>query len=362
MTSFGDLAEERRKLLRKTFLKTCDLALSEQVDLFICAGDLFDNAQPDAKDIACAREGFLNLEKAGIQAYGVAGTHDGAGGVHNALETLELPGLILFNGRPPFAPQTLDVNDQNVNIYGLVPQAGVSADLSLLHRRDLPGFHVGILHGSVINNQMAKIPAKDIPVTVDELDECRLDYFALGHYHNFQIIENSRRVLGCYPGTIEAKRFIETGPRNVALVTLTGQGINIDPKEVGQTQVLTQTVQADNLPDIDTVIREISNLGGKNKLARITIAGLLEEILDMDKIFAATENDFMFLELIDKTEVAGNARVRSLAGEPSVRGLAVGRLLSRLDGAESDEEKQTLHLALKLMLHEFERHRKGRTE
>ena len=359
MTSFGHLATQRKALLRQTFLNVCDLAVARKVHLFVCAGDLFDSVQPAAQEIECAKRGFTRLSAAQIPAFAVPGGHDGGGTFHNTLEMLALPGLTVLGAESVHAPRTLTLQDTQINLYGLAARAGVTPKIESMHRRELPGFHVGLLHATVLDSDFADTPDKDLPVTRRQLADLKLDYIALGHYHNFQIVELDQHTIGCYPGTVESKRFVETGPRCVALISLTKAGLNIEQIPVGQTLVETHRLRTDDLELADAVIRQLHNLGGPGKLARVTLTGLRNSLLDAEAIEEQSADAFAFLQVIDETEVAGDADVRTIAGEPTVRGLATAHLLRKLDAASEPAQRRKLHHALKLLLHEFDRHRKG---
>lgn len=360
MTSFGDMADTRRALLRTTFLRICDLAIEREAHLLLCAGDLFDGTRPEEVEIACAREGFGKLKRAGIPAFAVPGGHDGSGTAENVLQQYAFAGLQVLGIKGADAPVSLPIDGQMIHLYGLASLPGVSTDLSVLARNSMPGFHVGLLHASVIEKGSLDIPDRDIPVTADQLAALNLDYIALGHYHDFQMIATAQKTVGCYPGTPEAKRFSETGPRSVALVTLTEHGLHIEPVEVGQTQVHKMDLDVSDLDETDAVVRSVKNLGGEGRIARITLKGLRQSILDVDEIAEKAGNAFLQLQVIDDTEVAGNADVRSIAGEPTVRGLAAATLLKKLDAAESKSDKRRIRMALTLMLHEFDKSKKGR--
>lgn len=362
MTAFGEQAAHRKVLLRETFLDVCDLAVERGVHLFFCAGDLFDSVRPESDDVECARTGFARLQAAKIPAFAVPGGHDGGGTFHNTLEILDISGLTVLGGSIHSSPRILSIHDSQINLYGLSARAGATPDLESMRRRDLPGFHVALLHATVIQGDQFNVPSRDIPVTREQLAGLKLDYIALGHYHNFQIVEHRDLTLGCYPGTIEAKRFVETGPRHIALVTLTEAGLNIAQVEVGQTTVESFELPTDDMIDDEAMVKRLRNLGGDRKFARVTLTGLRDSLLDVDRIRSEAAPAFRLLELIDRTAVAGDAPIRAVAGEPTVRGMATAHLLKKLDAAQEQEERRTLHAAINVMLHEFARHRKGRLE
>jgi len=358
MTSFGGLAKSRKALLRETFLHVCRLALSKEADLFICAGDMFDSVRPEREDIACAREGFGILADAGLPAVAIPGGHDGAGIFQNVLETFKIPGLkILSPNNGQSGLLSLDLVKDRVNLYSLFPKPGTEANLDQMKRRRLDGFHVGILHASVFDQIITQVSYKDIPVTPKQLAALDLDYIALGHYHQFQIIEFEDKVIGVYPGTIESKRFSETGARHVALVILTEQGISIKKIEVGKTLVQNMELDIEPLADENAIVEKIKAAGGKGMLARITLKGLTDALLNQERIEKKAGSAFDYLNVIDQTEISGAADVRTIAGEPTVRGIAVGRLLRDLDNAVDPKEKRIINLALRLLVHQFELHR-----
>jgi DNA repair exonuclease SbcCD nuclease subunit len=362
MTSFGDLAESRGALLRETFLSVCDLAIEKKADFFLCAGDLFDSAHPDAEDADCARQGFSRLLAAGIPTLVINGTHDGAGSFHNPLAMLEIPELTLIGDGLVRGPRTFSVREEQIHIYGLQVEAGVAPDLALMKRREgLEGKHIGILHASVIGDGFTDTPQKDIPVTPAQIAQLRLDYLALGHYHNFQLVRDGKRLLGCYPGTVEAKRFFETGPRHVAWVTIDESGVAVEPIPVGKTEALTETIRVDDLSDEKAVVAQIERLGRKNILARITLTGLRPPGLDPETAAKKASGSFAQLQLMDETTVAGDDQIRAMAGEPTVRGAAVANLLAKLDAAENSDDRRRFNTALSILLSEFDRNAKGRT-
>lgn len=359
MSSFGELAEQRRALLRRTFLDVCDLAISKNADLFLCAGDIFDSVRPEQPDIETVKTGVAKLQDAQIPAFAIPGGHDGAGTFLNALHRMKIAGLTILGGQEVFAPYRITINDQQINIYALTPTPGRPTDIEVMCRRDLPGFHIGLLHASVVPEGLGDgVPSKDIPVTERELAALDLDYIALGHYHNYREVVFGDRTIGCYPGTIEAKRFSETGPRCVAVVTLTEHGLNLDRVQVGSTIVEQTKINVEGLGDLQAVIDKVSTLGGEGKLARITLTGILDDPIDPEAIQAAAADQFDFLFINDNTEISLKDRVRSISKESTVRGLATKRLLERFESAENQQEELKIKSAMKYMLHQFEIHSK----
>src|SRR5438105_7724025 len=68
--------EECRQRVRHAFQMATDFAVSQGVDLFIQAGDLFDTANPDERDRSFVAERLAQLKQAGTRAFALGGVHD----------------------------------------------------------------------------------------------------------------------------------------------------------------------------------------------------------------------------------------------------------------------------------------------
>jgi len=75
---------ECRQRVRHAFQMATDFAVSQGVDLFIQAGDLFDTANPDERDRSFVAERLAQLRQAGIRAFALGGVHDTPVSAHSA--------------------------------------------------------------------------------------------------------------------------------------------------------------------------------------------------------------------------------------------------------------------------------------
>src|SRR6202142_4739785 len=79
-TDLGERAAVLRERQFAAFKTSVELAMAEQVDIFLIAGDLFDsNTQPRRSVERVAAE-LGRLARAGIRTVVIPGTHDGYGG------------------------------------------------------------------------------------------------------------------------------------------------------------------------------------------------------------------------------------------------------------------------------------------
>jgi DNA repair protein SbcD/Mre11 len=68
--------EQRKQQLRNAFQQATDFAISQNVDFFVQAGDLFDTTNPDEQDRSFVAERLAQLGHAGIQCVAVGGIRD----------------------------------------------------------------------------------------------------------------------------------------------------------------------------------------------------------------------------------------------------------------------------------------------
>ena len=148
MSSFGDLAEGRRRQLLDAFRALPAIAEQEDAQAVLVAGDLFDRPEPGAEAVAAAAETFARLEEAGRPVFVVPGNHDSST-LHHHPYAEPLGGARVFLS-PDFERQTVETAAGDLHVYGLADDVGRQDEpVSTWERADLAGVHVALLHGSV---------------------------------------------------------------------------------------------------------------------------------------------------------------------------------------------------------------------
>ncbi len=219
--SLGPQAAERQNVFLKTFERLVNLAIKNDVQLFCVAGDLFDSPRPCGATLGKVQAGLKRLVDRKIIPVLLPGTHDSLVTADSVYRRSEFPGAVVLHAPHVREPLELTVKDQKVFLYGFAYRSFASDNaLATMARRDGEGIHIGLLHGSRQGSPEWEYRKKDLAFTSPALKQWNLDYLALGHYHNFELIGDQRRVWACYPGAPEGKRFGENGPRYCALVTV----------------------------------------------------------------------------------------------------------------------------------------------
>lgn len=208
----GAPVDRLRNATRQALEALTDLALNESVDFLLLAGDLYDVDWQDFRTGLFFREQMARLDKAGIKVFVVQGNHDAQGVISRQLH---LPGNVkVFSSR---TAETVKLDDLHVAIHGhSFADRAVPEDLVPHYPAPVVGyFNIGILHTSLAGN-----PGHDTyaPTSVAALVDKGYDYWALGHIHARQVVQESPRIV--FPGNLQGRHAKETGAKGCELVTV----------------------------------------------------------------------------------------------------------------------------------------------
>lgn len=213
----GAPLERLRGATRRALERLVDLALDEQVDFVLIAGDLYDRDWQDFHTGLFVREQMVRLGRKGIRVFIVQGNHDARGVI-----TRQIPwpdNVKVFSSR---AAETVCLEHLNVAIHGhSFPDREVPEDLVPGYPLAVPGcFNIGLLHTSLTG-----IGGHDTyaPTTLPDLKSRGYDYWALGHVHARQVVCEQPRVV--FSGNLQGRHARETGPKGCELVTVEGARI-----------------------------------------------------------------------------------------------------------------------------------------
>jgi DNA repair exonuclease SbcCD nuclease subunit len=208
----GAPVDEIRQASRRAFENLIDLALSETVDVILIAGDLFDGDWRDYNTGLFFIGQVRRLSEAGIHVCIVAGNHDAAGKM-----TRGLPYPKTVHVFSSAKPETIILEDLRVAIHGQsFDKATVTDNLVLHYPPPVPGYlNIGMLHTSLTGREGHENYA---PCTLDDLTNKGMDYWALGHVHQAEIISYDPPVV--FPGCIQGRHTRESGVKGCMLVDM----------------------------------------------------------------------------------------------------------------------------------------------
>lgn len=359
--SLGEKEDVRRNDFVRTFERLLNLAIKNEVDFFLVAGDLFNAPTPSSFTIGKVQSGLKRLTERGIVPVLLPGTHDHVSQANSVYRRYEFPGAIILDTPFVQTPVVVEKRGQQICFYGFGLSSFESEDpLPSLTRKYPEGIHIGLLHGSRKGSPEWKYRKKDLAFTLADLKSWRLDYVALGHYHNFEILSENSRILACYPGSPEGKKFGENGFRHVALVTVDDGGAHVENPAVNTRTLQEQVLDLSGFADRETVRDAILSLADANTLLRLTLEGILESPLDLELLHAQVCDSFFHLELLDRTSLFDSHFAYRIADEETVRGCFVRRVRNLMANS-SPEEKNLLEKAFREVLVRFKANGKDPT-
>ena len=204
--------EEIREATRLAFVNLIKLAVEQQVDFVVLAGDLYDGDWPDFSTGLFFTARMYELQQAGIQVYLLAGNHDAASQI---TKNLHLPDNVHKFGHKK--PETFVIDGLDVALHGQsFAKRAVTEDLSINYPKPLnQHFNIGVLHTSLSGTPEHEPYA---PCKQEALQAKGYQYWALGHVHQRQVISEDPWIV--FPGNIQGRHIRESGAKGCTLVSV----------------------------------------------------------------------------------------------------------------------------------------------
>lgn len=243
--------EYLRAATLQSFDRMIDLAIREEVDFVIIAGDLYDSDQHSLTALLALRRAFDRLGEHHIRVYIAHGNHDPLNGKAYAWP----PNVYVF----PAGEVTSYVYHQEGRPVAEIQ--GISYDKPAVTENLVPRFHPGSeapYHIAVLHANVEGEPGHSnyAPARLSEMQNQGFDYWALGHVHHRKVLSEAPFVV--YPGNTQGRHVNETGDKGVYLV---------DVDDIGQTRLAfhptavvaweTLTVSAEGIQDVVDLIPRI---------------------------------------------------------------------------------------------------------
>lgn len=212
------LQNDLRRSTYTAATKVFDTAIKEKVDFVILAGDTYDNIDRSLNAQDFLKNQFLHLKENDIKVYLIYGNHDY---YRNDFSTIDFPeNVFIFHDQP----ETFELTTHDGKKVGLTGFSYYQRHIDQQVINDYPirgnfDYQIGILHGGIGDNNYA-------PFTVPELIAKGYDYWALGHIHKRQILNQNPYVI--YPGDTQGRNPNETGQKGFYLVTVLNQQTTLD--------------------------------------------------------------------------------------------------------------------------------------
>lgn len=273
----------RRHLQESTFAALGDLvelAVSEDADFVVISGDVYDASDSSLRAQLRLKEAWDKLAHHGIPVYIIHGNHDPLSS--SRLRLAHPPNVTVFGGSRPESVTALRRRDgQPVAVVSGIsyPTASVTDNTALMFRReaDSPLYHIALLHANVDAQEGHDAYS---PCSLKDLKDSGFDYWALGHIHKRQVLNESPWVV--YPGNIQGRNPKETGPKGCYVVDVSDQGETfLTFRELDHVRWIELAVTIEDLMTeeawkerVEEKLEEIrEGLEGKTGITRMTFVG-----------------------------------------------------------------------------------------
>ncbi|MGX7264602.1 metallophosphoesterase family protein [Enterococcus crotali] len=249
------IAEKLQQANHQVVTAIVDIAIKNQVDAVILAGDTFHQSRTSIRTQAYFIDEMKRLDQEGIPVIMSFGNHD-----YYVAERywFDFPkNMFLFQKEQVETHYFMTKNQEKVAVSGFsYEHPWINEDkLSTFPTKDLGAdIHIGMYHGDTTNSGSQNYA----PFSFSEMKTKGYDYWALGHIHQPQVVSADPLIV--YPGTPQGHTKKERSVQGVAIVSVeSGHGtVRFEPVAQVVWQVTKYSLsQAGNLQE---ALRLLSDL------------------------------------------------------------------------------------------------------
>ncbi len=350
VSGLGALGNTRKAELNITADNIFKICRANKIDLLLLAGDVFENNSVDENCVSA----FLSLcEKTpDTYVFVAAGNHDPLTSDSPFLKYNLPSNLTVLGDRD----ECITLADKKVRIYGKsfgsVYMAG--CDRFSIVPEDDDFINIMVLHGDISSDKSGVYN----PISIDFLENSKMDYVALGHVHEFSGIKKAGLTYYAYPGTPEPHGFDELGSCGVICGEIGKNYCNLSFVETAKRTYRYEKIDigaANNNSEIAQIITSVllKKYGNKytENLYKIELEGQVDEHLKINcsEITSRLCENVFFAKVKDKTEIKIDLSL--LAKENTLRGKFVKIMLEK--SAAEPEKAEQIHRALNIGLKAF---------
>jgi len=271
-----ELARARRRALRETLTRICELAEAEDVDAVLCGGDLYehDRFTPDTR--AFLLETFARLHPRPV--FLAPGNHDWYGDQSLYRQSDWSPNVHVFTEARLMPVELAD----GLTLWGAAHCAPANTDgfFDSGFRADREGVNLALFHGSESSEfrwqEEGKAP--HAPFRSSQIPAAGFDHAFCGHFHTPKDAD-----WHTYPGNPDPLAFGETGERGAVVADIGNDGTPTRTRHrVSVSEVHDRVVDLTGVTHSgevrERVAAEVKGLAG---VVRVTLSGEVEPEVDV---------------------------------------------------------------------------------
>jgi len=272
----GPAAVARRSAIRRSLVRTIELAVTEQADAIFCAGDLYENEffSPDTANFVA--ETF----DCGIPTFLAPGNHDYFS-PRSMYATTCWPDNVHVFTDASFRPAELA---PGCTVWGASHTAptGTEGFFERFSGVGRDGLNLALFHGSESHGFHSQGTEKvaHAPFRADQVASAGFDYAFVGHYHS-----PVADALHCYPGNPDPLEFGEAGDRGAVVASISDAGaVDVEVRNVATTLCSNTELDVSSCrssTEIETAVADV--LADAEGFVRLDLVGELALDVDFDR-------------------------------------------------------------------------------
>jgi exonuclease SbcD len=325
-------AVQRRGEQRALLAKLALLAERERAQLMLLAGDLLDS---DSAYLETAEMIEQTLGRLSIPVFIAPGNHDYCSLRSPYTRLGQRQNIHIFTGE---AVACVELPELGARIWGAGFVSPTAGPLLRGFEAEKTGDTVDIL---VIHGDVGAKDSPYNPISEAELAGSGMDYVALGHIHSFSGLRRAGDTCYAWPGCAEGRGFDECGDKGVILADVGPGSCELRFESLCSRRYERLDVRLDGGADPAEAV--LAALGGRDTsrdIYRVTLTGECQTAPDLARLQKTLDTHFFRLELRDKTTLRRD--LWENAGEDTLRGLFLTRLLLQYNAAETEAERDRI--------------------
>lgn len=346
-TPFKELSKEisdtSKNELLEVFKNIIDLAIDENIEVLLIAGDVFDNLTVNKNTLFFISDQIRRIKN--IKVFISPGNHDpyNEKSFYSMINWPE--NVYIFKGDMEFK----EVKELNLIVWGAGFRKNYENETLLRGINvDNDKINIMLLHGEIASNNSKN---EYNPIYINDIYKSNIDYIALGHKHKFSGILKEGITTYAYSGCPQGRGFDEEGEKGVIIGEVYKSGTNLEFFPVYKRKYVTKEIDITGTNNYDEVVfKVLSDLSDEEiykNFYKIILKGELKEHFKLREnlLIEKLKNKFYYIKIINQTSIEVN--LEELSRDYSIKGKFISKILEKLKDA-SDDDKEILKLALKI--------------
>lgn len=346
-TPFKELSKEisdtSKNELLEVFKNIIDLAIDENIEVLLIAGDVFDNLTVNKNTLFFISDQIRRIKN--IKVFISPGNHDpyNEKSFYSMINWPE--NVYIFKGDMEFK----EVKELNLIVWGAGFRKNYENETLLRGVNvDNDKINIMLLHGEIASTNSKN---EYNPIYINDIYKSNIDYIALGHKHKFSGILKEGMTTYAYSGCPQGRGFDEEGEKGVIIGEVYKSGTNLEFFPVYKRKYVTKEIDITGTNNYDEVVfKVLSDLSDEEiykNFYKIILKGELKEHFKLREnlLIEKLKNKFYYIKIINQTSIEVN--LEELSRDYSIKGKFISKILEKLKDA-SDDDKEILKLALKI--------------